>query len=200
LTRALSEALPGRLGLDGSNGLYFGVPALVTIAVPVMGAVLTHARRRPVRSLALSVVGTILSPLLLLAGTLLMVGGIAAGLTIQLQGFQLTPQVGPGVAVLIGAVLIVLGVALTGVAPYALIVPGIGAIGLTALFLTALPYEVAGAGGIGGLRTMNVVSALHGALMTGAGLGLAAMFLAFTVAVIVVRWRAGNSRREAAAA
>lgn len=193
LTLPLSEALPGRLGIDGSYGLYYGVPALVTIVLPVMGAVLAHARRRPVRSLPLSVVGTILSPVLLFAGTLLMVGGVATGLTIQLQTFQLTPQLGPGVAVLIGAVLIVLGVALAGVAPYALIVPGIGAIGLTALFLTALPYEVAGAGGIGGLRTMNVVSALHGALITGAGLGLATLFLTFTVAVVVVRWRAGRS-------
>jgi hypothetical protein len=200
LTRPLSEVLPGQLGLVGSSGLYYGVPALVTIVLPVMGAVLARARRRPGTSRGLSVVGTILSPVLLLAGTLLLVGGIAAGLAVQLQRLQLAPQPVPGAAVLIGAALIVLGVALTGVAPYALILPALAAIGLTGLFLTALPYEVAGGGAVGGLRTMNVVSTLHGALLTGAGLGLAALFLGFTVAVAVVRRRAGNRPREAAAA
>lgn len=200
LTRAMTEVLPGRLGLDGSYGLYYGVPALVTIVLPVMGVVLARSRRRPARSLALSVIGTILSPVLMLVGTLVTVGGIAAGLTVQLQRFQLTPQVGPGVAVVIGVVLIVLGVALAGMAPYALIVPALGAIGLTGLFLTTLPYDAVASGPVGDPRWFAVLSALHGALTTGAGLGLAVLFLAFTVAVVVVRWRAGRGTRETATA
>lgn len=198
LTRFLTGILPGRLGMDGIHGLNYGAASAVTLPLPAMGAALALTRRRPVRSLLLAVVGTVLSPVLVLAGMMLMVGGVAAGFSAQVQAGFATLQFSPGTVVLIGAVLIVLGVAVAAVAPYALLAPALFAILLTVLFLTPLPFEFAGPGRIGGLPRLDAASTLQGMLVTGAGPGLAALFLAFTVAVAVARRRSGATTRELA--
>lgn len=198
LTRALMGVLPGQLGLDGGYGLNYGAMAVVTLTLPALGGVLAIARRRPVRSLALAVVGMILSPVLLLAGTVLMVVGIAGGLSSQVLAGFATLQFSPTAVVLIGAVLIVLGVAVAVVAPYALLVPALVAILLTVVFLTPLPFGLLVPGQIGGLPTLDATSTFQVMLMTGAGPGLAALFVAFTVAVAVVRRSSDRPSRPVA--
>ncbi|WP_422116564.1 hypothetical protein [Brachybacterium sp. UNK5269] len=199
LPGVMSSVLPWPLWTAAAHGLAFGVWAVVTLVLTAMGVALALTRRRPVRSLPLAVVGTALSPVLLLAGMVLVVGGTTIGLAPEIGAGLVTPQFGPVGVVLIGAALIVLGVAIAAVAPYALLAPALIVITLTGLFLTGLPFDVVGPERIGGLPVFAATATLEGMLMIGAEPGLAVLFLSFTVAAAVVRRRAGGRTRRVAA-
>lgn len=190
---AVGRALPGDQVIAVTTGFTFGVHALLTLPLSALGLVLVLSRRHPARSLLLALGGTVLAPLVLGAGLVLMLAGIAATLVTAIRAFELAPALIPTVAVLLGAVLQVLGLSMTRWAPFALLLPALAFAAVTVLFLTPVPFrllESLADVSLGRVPVSDVVLTAQGAFLSGVGPGSAALFLGATVSVVAVRGRA----------
>lgn len=193
LFRAASAVLPQQWAVEATYGTAFGTHALITLPLPVLGLVLVLSRRRPAKNLLLALGGTVLAPMVLAAGLVLMIAGIASGLVSSLQMFDLAPTALPALALLLGVLLEVLGLSMTRWAPYALLLPALAMAVATVLLLTPYPFTmIIGISGVslGRLRVGDAIATAQGAFVTGFGPGTVALFLGATVAVAGVRGRA----------
>ena len=170
-----------------------GVPMLLFPVMGGLGLALVIARRRPRPPVALSVIGAVLVPVIMLAATLLAMHAVVVASTSYAVNFGATGV--PAAAMLtavLGVVLLWLCGAATGASPYAQILPALVTLAATAalfipgvlMMLPSVAYSRVGG------TTMSVL-----AMGGGAALGL--VLLAHTAVQLAVSSRA---RRRAQAA
>ena len=193
LSAALYEVLPEPLQSVSIGVFSQGLPMLLFPVMGGLGLALAIARRRPRPPLALSLVGLVLLPLVLLAGTLLAMYGLSIVATSYARTFGMegVPVIAL-VAVVSSMVLLWLGSAATGVSPYAQILPALVILAATAALLVPGLFMMLPSMFYGqiGSTTMSV-------LVMGGGAALGLVLLAHTAVQFAV---ASRARRRAQAA
>ena len=170
-----------------------GVPMLLFPVMGGLGMALAIARRRPRPPVALSVIGAVLVPVIMLAATLLAMHAVVVASTSYMATFGAEGvPVSAMLTAALGVVLLWLCGAATGASPYAQILPALVTLAATAaLFVPGVLMMLPGVvySRVGG-TTMSVL-----AMGGGAALGL--VLLAHTAVQLAVSSRA---RRRAQAA
>ena len=172
-----------------------GVAMLLFPVMGGLGMALAIARRRPRPPVALSVIGAVLVPVIMLAGTLLAMHAVVVASTSYAVNFGATGV--PAAAMLtavLGVVLLWLCGAATGASPYAQILPALVTLAATAalfipgvlMMLPSVAYSRVGG------TTMSVL-----AMGGGAALGL--VLLAHTAVQLAVSSRAWRRAQSASA-
>ncbi|MBO9625541.1 MAG: hypothetical protein J7484_04105 [Microbacterium sp.] len=196
LTVALSPSLllsvyRAPLPREWLDALSYGLPLLLLPPLGMMGVVAAIVRRRPEpRGAALGAVGILLAPVLLAGGAWLLLWGIGRGMLLAMQQFRfdiLPDAIG---AVLLGVLLLLAGVGTTRWSPFALLLPAVALIAVTAV----VAFPTAGFS-VYGMLPREMFTALPAVLLLGAGVAAAVVFLAFTAVLLRVR---AQSRRSPA--
>lgn len=182
----LYDALRGELTRQVIDTLSYGVALFLLPLLGAMGLVLFLVRRRPASGGAgTTVVGLVGAPVLLLAGGVLTAWGHGAGLQEAFRTFRFDLNPLAILAVLGGVALIVAGILLMRWSTFALLLPALVLLALSALVLVP-----------GSARWFFLPSApelsrtLPALLLLGVGVAAALVFIAFTVVLAVVRRRA----------
>lgn len=191
----LHERLPEFLYQAAFGLLSQGVTLLLFPVMGGLGLALVIARRRPRPSLALSLAGVALVPLVMLAATLMAMNGLAVASISYARTFGMegTPPLATITAV-IGVVLLWLACAATGASPYAQILPALVTLAATAvLFIPGLLLMLPSVfyGQIGG-TWMSV-------LVLGGGAALGLVLLLHTAVQFAVSARARRRVQTASA-
>lgn len=192
LTFALARVLPGTWSLAAATSLSHGLPLSVGMLLGGMGIALVLARRGSRTHVALRLVGVLLVPLVLLVAAALLSQGLAMGPMLALRTFDASFRVLPLLLILAGAVLLVSAAAVTRWSPFALLLPALALLLLSASMLlpaTIMPLTSLAARLEAGAIPMY-------ATLGGAGLALAVVMAAHTLVIAVVR--RGTARAEAA--
>lgn len=179
------KALPGEGTRQVLDSVTYGAPLFLLPALGAMGVALALLRRRRREAGAgLSVAGLLGSPVLLLVGAVTLAWGHGAGMLQALQQFDFTVDPLAVVAVIGGVVLIAAGILMARWSAFALLLP--------ALFLLVLSALVAVPGSA---RWFYLPSSPElsrsgpALLLLGIGVAAALMYLAFTVTLLIVRRR-----------
>ena len=189
----LHERVPDFLFQAVFGLLAQGVPLLLFPVMGGLGLALVIARRRPRPPVALSVIGAVLVPVIMLAATLLAMHAVVVASTSYMTTFGAEGvPVSAMLTAVLGVVLLWLCGAATGASPYAQILPALVTLAATAalfipgvlMMLPSVAYSRVGG------TTMSVL-----AMGGGAALGL--VLLAHTAVQLAVSSRA---RRRAQAA
>ena len=179
--RALGPVLPP----EWIGGLTYGIPLVLFPALGAMGVVLANVRRHPERTAtALSLVGLVAAPILLVAGIWLLSWGIARGQFTALQQMRFDFLPDAAAAVLVGVLLSAAGVLIARWSTFALVLPAVGLLVLSLLVL--FPDAVFSMLG----RIPMIGRTMPQLLILGVGTAVALIYLAFTVVVLRVRARA----------
>ncbi|MDF2561582.1 MAG: hypothetical protein K0R99_3028 [Microbacterium sp.] len=180
----------GILPVEWLDGLAYGLPLILLLLLGTMGLVLAMVRRRPeATGAALSVGGLVVAPVLLLAGVLLLSWGLDRTRNVALQQyrFDFVPEAAAGI--LIGTLAIIAGVFVTRWSRFALVLPALALLVVSALvfaprvFLSALsvlPME--------GSRPLSRL------ILVGGGTAAAILYLGFTAVLTRVRAQAAMTR------
>ncbi|HIY24009.1 MAG TPA: hypothetical protein H9837_06865 [Candidatus Brachybacterium merdigallinarum] len=187
LLTPLFEVLP-RFLLVATGGLFGQGPAL--LLYPVLGGLgmaLVIARRRPGPHQALSLLGAVVLPLVMLAGTLLIMNGTATAMRSFAQSFGTGPlDVMVLLLLVVGMVLLWLGVAGAGRSPFALVLPAFAVLAYSAVLLAPDLLTMLHTG----LIFSPTGSALMMVMVVGTGPAIGLVLLAHTVVQWIVTSRA----------
>ncbi|MBT2495383.1 hypothetical protein J7E45_07170 [Microbacterium sp. ISL-59] len=179
----------GILPVEWLDGLAYGLPLILLPVLGTMGLVLAMVRRRPEATGAgLAIGGLIVAPVLLLAGVLLLSWGLGRTSIVALQQYRFDFVPEAAAAVLIGTLAIIAGVFVTRWSRFALVLPALALLVVSALVfaprvllpaLSLLPME--------GSRPLSRL------ILVGGGTAAAILYLGFTAVLTRVRAQAATT-------
>jgi hypothetical protein len=179
----------GALPVEWLDGLAYGLPLILLPVLGTMGLVLAMVRRRPdAPGVGLSVGGLVVAPVLLLAGVLLLSWGVGRTRIVALQQYRFDFVPEAAAAILIGTLAIIAGVFVTRWSRFALVLPALALLLVSALVfaprvlfpaLSVLPME--------GSRPLSTL------ILVGGGTAAAILYLGFTAVLARVRAQAATT-------
>lgn len=181
----LYEHRPSALPLEVLDGFVYGLPLVLHVLIGGLGLALMMARRRPGAPLAVSLLGLLLIPVLLLLAAVLLSRGLGIGMLTAVRILSAQEPLTTLLLIVLGSILLVGAAAASRWSPYALIAPAIALVLATLVVaaptLVPLPPSI---------WSSPSGQAMISFLIPGGGFAAAVVLLVHTVVLAIVRSRA----------
>ncbi|MGP9603549.1 hypothetical protein ACT3SY_12125 [Brachybacterium sp. AOP42-E1-35] len=186
---------PPMVPQEALDGIVYGLPLLLHPLIGGLGLALVIARRRPDPHLVVSLLGVIVVPLGLLLASLMLLRGHADGVRMAMVSFYTETQLTTVVLVVLGALLLGIAAAASRWSPYALVIPAIVLLLVSAgIYFSAVelipPAVWSDPAGQAGMQFLFI----------GGGFAVAVVMLVHTAVLAIVRARSRHRQRISALA